>query len=112
MNVRRHRRRRDQGWKPPEGTPCPICQKPMIRSNRHARRPSRDHIIAKELNGSNDPENKRIICQDCNTLRAFAAHCVGALACARSVAEASGGGTRNSLIVLKKWKLRNLDPRL
>lgn len=98
------RGRRGQLWRgaPPEGTLCPICGKPMIRQNWHVRRPSRDHIRPRELGGDDAPDNKRLMCQHCNSLRAFAGHCLGALACARAVADENPYAV---LQILKSWRL-------
>lgn len=44
-----------------------------------------DHLLPRERGGVNVPSNVVLSCQRCNELRAAAGHCLGALACARTV---------------------------
>lgn len=91
------RRRRDAM----RGRNCPQCRKPMTSHNR---RPTRDHIKPREFGGLSIPENIRIVCSDCNGLRALAGHCVGALACALAVANEMRIAP---LHVILRWRLHH-----
>lgn len=66
---------------------CPECRK-RYDSNIH--RKSRDHIIPQCWGAGDivhgDVRNTRIMCQDCNSWRAHAGHCLAALAIMRDVA--------------------------
>jgi len=78
----------------------------MTKPGRNrARAPTRDHIFPKTWGGTNDAENIRIVCRRCNMDRALAGHCIGALACARSVARSEGATAED---VLRYWRLPRL----
>jgi hypothetical protein len=79
---------------------CPYCGNRM--AHRHNRTPTRDHICPRAWGGPDDADNIRIVCYRCNTDRALAGHCIGALACAQIVA-LSTGSTADQ--VLRCWKL-------
>ena len=52
----------------PQGTPCPLCGKPMYREaarNHDGRALHYDHIIPRSLGGHDGP--KRLTCATCNT---------------------------------------------
>lgn len=70
---------------------CPVC---CERYDGNQRRKSRDHIVPQIWGGGDfiagDVRNTRIMCQDCNSWRASAGHCVAALALMRDVAKARG----------------------
>ena len=89
---------------------CPCCYRSM--SAEPGLRPSRDHSQPKAWGGGIAMDGRyRTICEDCNTLRAQAGHCLGALACARLVAfDTYAGGvgweTRGARHVLRRrWAL-------
>lgn len=80
--------------------PCPYCgrrmaYKPPLQSTK-------DHICPKAWGGPDDAENIRVVCYRCNTDRALAGHCIGALACARVVARSEGATAEQ---VLRYWRL-------
>ena len=71
---------------------CPYCDEQMTKGFRYDGAPSKsyptiDHILPKAWGGLNRMENYRIVCIKCNNLRAVVGHCVGAMACLRTVAE-------------------------
>lgn len=53
------------GWK------CSLCQCPTRPDEHynHPRYPTLDHVQPRSLGGSDDPENLRLACRQCNTLR-------------------------------------------
>ena len=86
---------------------CPCCLRQML-AGHPGRRPTRDHIRPRQW-GVGPPEGRlRILCADCNGLRAIAGHCLATLACARDIAfsrrrgrgDWRGAGT---LKVLRRW---------
>ncbi len=70
---------------------CPVCDRIYDwPSKGMLRRPSRDHIIPRAWGGQeymNGLSNLRVMCQECNSLRAMCGHCLGALAALRAVSE-------------------------
>lgn len=76
---------------------CPVCGYQMTGERW---RESRDRILPGAWGGQYRPENIRIICQLCNTLRAQAGHCIGALACARAVTGNARGG---EAMIMQLW---------
>jgi hypothetical protein len=73
---------------------CTYCDVPMVVSKHPAdhhnpRRMTVDHIVPRAWHQPVAPGivNKRWACQSCNAGRATCGHCVGALACARTVAD-------------------------
>ncbi len=97
---------------------CPYCGKPINEQDK-----SRDHILTRKmgsgrLRGGSDVSNPdhvdgslniRICHRWCNTLKEHAGDCLGALACAKAVAEEGGlfktDLNRRTKGVLLKWKL-------
>jgi hypothetical protein len=70
------------------GDPCPICHVRMTTYGDDGI--SRDHILPRSWGGLFEMfggvRNKRIMCRRCNVQLATCGHCIGALACLRSVA--------------------------
>jgi hypothetical protein len=58
--------------------------------------------VLRAWGGPNVPENIRLLCSDCNYLRGQSGHCLGALACVRSVAKSIG---IQPIHILNRWKL-------
>ncbi len=58
--------------------------------------------MPKEWGGNDHFDNFRIVCQDCNSLRARAGHCLGALACVVAVAQSM---RIKPLHVINRWRL-------
>lgn len=83
-------------WALPAGNRCPICGYLMIGR----RRPSKDRILPGVWGGRYVEDNIRVACQVCNSLRAMAGHCLGALACASAVQRTS---RQHEVILLKLW---------
>lgn len=98
-----------------QASPCPCCDRSM--SAEPGLRPSRDHIQPKAWGGGLPMDGRyRTICETCNSLRALAGHCLGALGCARLVAfdvyaGAIGWETRGARLVLRRWALPTPDGR-
>lgn len=89
---------------------CPCCERLMLPGDPH-RGPSRDHIMPREWHSpprlTLGEGHIRVLCLDCNGLRAMAGHCLGALACARAVAENVGyhnALVRGARLVLRRWR--------
>lgn len=89
--------------------PCPQCGRAMLVNPiggdiSHPWRQSRDHILPRERGGTRfihgRTRNIRLMCQECNGLLAACLHCVGAVACARDVAQARGTKVGT---VLNQW---------
>jgi 5-methylcytosine-specific restriction endonuclease McrA len=49
---------------------CPLCNVEMDFGGEELNAASIDHIIARSNGGTNDPENLRLICLDCNRKKA------------------------------------------
>lgn len=88
---------------------CPQCGMSMLvhplgPDIKNPRRKSEDHILPKERGGLRimygDVRNTRIMCQNCNGLLASCFHCIGALACVRTVAAAT---RRPETTILHLW---------
>lgn len=88
---------------------CPRCRKayqPGVTAPHHK---SRDHILPVERGGGmfggggrvKGVRNILIMCQECNSLRAEAGHCWGALACAADIAGLHGISVRT---IMRRWR--------
>jgi hypothetical protein len=62
-----------------------------------------DHILPLAANGSDHPENLRLICFLCNQSRAASGHCVGALACVRAVLGRQRPPVRDVYLTWRHW---------
>lgn len=93
---------------------CPYCSR-VMSSRRGARRidvleRTRDHIRPKAWGGSDDRDNFRDCCWECNGLRPLTGHCHAALMIAISVAQQEHVKTR---AIIDRWRLgsvRVLNP--
>lgn len=88
---------------------CPICHLPMKTEYlpNDPQRLSRDHILPRSMGGRKlihgNVRNIRIMCAQCNWELASCAQCIGALFCARAVAESTNTTVER---VLHKWRFR------
>ena len=84
---------------------CPYCARKMKQRIKgtplHITSATRDHILPRCRGGSDETDNLRTVCSECNQNRALAGHCIGALACARARASRTTGLRK----VLRKWQL-------
>jgi hypothetical protein len=65
---------------------CPYCDRIMERDPLAPLGVTRDHIMPQEWGGTNDADNLKTCCKQCNELRGMTGHCIGAMACLRTVA--------------------------
>lgn len=97
---------------------CPHCHVPISGRRRAGMRlATRDHIIPKAWGGGDilwwsrslGPEdlvrNTRIICEQCNSLRAICGHCIGAMACVMTVARVEQRQPRK---IAKQWGMQRV----
>ena len=86
------------------GDPCPICHVRMTTDGDDGI--SRDHILPRSWGGLFEMfggvRNKRIMCRRCNVQLATCGHCIGALACLRSVALAQDVPLSR---LIRKWRM-------
>lgn len=88
---------------------CPLCKLAMtvlhVNGVGARRRMSKDHILPRVWGGGRlgvIAVNTRWVCQECNQQRAACGHCVGALACVRTVASESCVPVS---AVMRHWKM-------